>query len=86
MILICTAMVAVWLRVAYMSASLEDDVESRIMSFCGTIVKSGSPLELALVRWLAGGMQPVTPLTYHRPSENNGTSMRMLGATSGLIA
>jgi len=43
MILICTAMVAVWPGVAYASARLEDDVESRIMSFCGTLVKGGIP-------------------------------------------
>ena len=37
------------------AASLEDEVEICIMSFCGAVVKSGYPLESADERWLAEG-------------------------------
>ena len=48
-------MVAVWHRIAYTYAGLEDEVEISIMSFCGAVVKSGYPLESADERWLAEG-------------------------------
>ena len=40
---------------AYTPGGLEDEVEIRIMSFYGAVVKSGYPLESADERWLAEG-------------------------------
>jgi hypothetical protein len=45
--LIYIAMVAGWCRMVYTYAGLEDEVEIRIMSSCGAVVKSGYPLESA---------------------------------------
>jgi hypothetical protein len=41
------AVVAGWRRTTYTYAGLEDEVEIRIMSFCGAVVKSGCPLAAA---------------------------------------
>jgi hypothetical protein len=48
-------MVAVWDRIAYTYAGLEDEVEICIMSFRGAIVKSGYTLGSVDKRWLAEG-------------------------------
>jgi hypothetical protein len=45
--LIDIAVVAGWRRMTYMYVGLEDEVEIRIMSFCGAVVKSGCPLASA---------------------------------------
>jgi hypothetical protein len=45
--LIYIAVVVGWRRMPYTYAGLEDEVEIRIMSFCGAVVKSGCPLASA---------------------------------------
>jgi hypothetical protein len=53
--LIDIAVVAGWRRMTYTYVGLEDEVETRIMSFCGAVVKSGYPLGSVDERWLAEG-------------------------------
>ena len=48
-------MVAIWHRIAYTSASLEDEVGICIMSFRDAVVQSGYPLGSADDCWLAEG-------------------------------
>ena len=79
-------MVAVWLRIAYTSASLEDEVEICIMSFCSAVVKRGYPLESADELWLAERHAACYALDVLQDFRANSMSLIRLDATIGLIS
>ena len=71
---------------AYTPAGLEDEVEIRIMSCCGPIVKSGYPLESADELWLAERHAACYALDVLQDLRANSMSLMLLDATIGLIS
>ena len=71
---------------AYTPAGLEDEVEIRIMSCCGAVVKSGYPLESADELWLAERHAACYALDVSQDLRANSMSLIMLDATIGLIS
>jgi hypothetical protein len=84
--LIYIAVVVGWRRMPYTYAGLEDEVEIRIMSFCGAVVKSGYPLASAAELWLAEGHVACYARDVLQDLRANSMSLIMLDATIGLIS
>jgi len=70
---------------AYTPGGLEDEVEIRIMSCCGAVVKSEYPWESADELWLAERYGACSALDGWQDLRANSMSLMLLGATIGLI-